>query len=109
MALSAVQLVAAGLVLVPVAALVSGAPHVHVTGELIASFAYLVLVLSIGATLIWFWLLTHGEASRVSAFYYLTPAFGLALSALLLHEAVHARDLIGLGAIAAGIALVQRA
>ncbi len=109
MALSAVQLFAAGLVLVPVAALVSGAPHAHLTRELAASFAYLVFVLSIGATLIWFWLLTHGEASRVSAFYYLTPAFGLALSALLLHEPVHARDLIGLGAIAAGIALVQRA
>jgi drug/metabolite transporter (DMT)-like permease len=108
-ALSAVQLFAAGLVLVPVAALLAGPPHVHLTGELVASFAYLVLVLSIGATLMWFWLLTHGEASRVSAFYYLTPAFGLALSALLLHEAVHARDLIGLGAIAAGIALVQRA
>jgi len=109
LALSAVQLIAAGLVLVPVAALVSGRPHVHVTSELVAAFAYLVFVLSIGATLIWFWLLTHGEASRVSAYYYLTPAFGLALAALLLHEPVHARDLLGLGAIAAGIVLVQRA
>ncbi len=109
LALSAVQLFVAGVVLVPVAALVSGAPHVHLTRELVASFAYLVGVLSIGATLIWFWLLTHGEASRVSAYYYLTPAFGLGLAALLLHEPVHARDLFGLGAIAAGIVLVQRA
>ncbi len=109
LALSSVQLLAAGLVLVPVAALVSGRPHAHLTGELLASFAYLVFVLSIGATLIWFWLLTHGEASRVSAYYYLTPAFGLALAALLLHEPVHARDLLGLAAIAGGIVLVQRA
>ena len=66
-------------------------------------------MLSGGATLLWFWLLTHGEASRVSAYYYLTPAFGLALSALLLHERIGAHDLAGLVAIAAGIALVQRA
>jgi drug/metabolite transporter (DMT)-like permease len=109
LALSAVQLFIAGVVLVPVAALVSGSPHVHLTRELVVAFAYLVFALSIGATLIWFWLLTHGEASRVSAYYYLTPAFGLALAALLLHEPVHVRDLVGLGAIAAGIVLVQRA
>jgi len=53
-------------------------------------------------------LLSKGEASRVSAYYYLTPAFGLALSALLLHEPVEAHDVVGLVAIAGGIALVQR-
>ncbi len=108
-AINALQLVVAGLVLVPVAALTTGLPHVRPTPELAAAFAYLVVVLSVGASLLWFWLLTHGEASRVSAFYYLTPAFGLALSALLLHEQIRPYDLVGLGAIAGGIALVQRA
>ena len=109
LALNAIQLVAAGIVLIPVAALTAGLPHVHVTRELVASFVYLVFVLSVGASLIWFWLLTHGEASRVSAFYYLTPAFGLALAAVLLHEPVGIHDAFGLCAIAGGIALVQRA
>ncbi|MBD5635004.1 MAG: DMT family transporter [Candidatus Eremiobacteraeota bacterium] len=108
LALSAIQLCTAGLVLVPFAALSSGPPHVHLTPELVAAFWYLVLVLSIGATLLWFWLLTHGEASRVSAYYYLTPAFGLALSAIVLHEPLAAHDAFGLAAIAAGIVLVQR-
>jgi hypothetical protein len=45
--------------------------------ELIVSFWYVVLVMSLGASLLWFWLLTHGEASRVSAYYFLTPVFGL--------------------------------
>lgn len=108
-AINAIQLVVAGLVLVPVAWFVAGVPSVHVTPELVASFVYLVLVLSVGASLMWFWLLSHGEASRVSAFYYLTPAFGLALAALLLHEQVRPHDLFGLVAIAGGIALVQRA
>ena len=108
-ALNALQLLAAGCVLAPFALLTSGLPHAHLTAALAVSFVYLVFVLSVGASLIWFWLLTHGEASRVSAFYYLTPVFGLALSALLLREPVGAHDLIGLAAIAAGITLVQRA
>ncbi len=108
LALSAVQMLAAGVVIVPVAWLTTGMPHAALTGALGASFAYLVVVLSVGATVIWFWLLGRGEASRVSAFYYLTPVFGLALSALLLHERVEPHDMIGLAAIAAGILLVQR-
>ncbi|GAC1299837.1 MAG: DMT family transporter [Vulcanimicrobiaceae bacterium] len=109
LAINAIQLLVAGIVLLPLAAFRSPVAHLLLTPELVASFVYLVLVLSVGASLIWFWLLTHGEASRVSAFYYLTPAFGLALSAVLLHEPVGAHDLIGLAAIAGGIALVQRA
>jgi drug/metabolite transporter (DMT)-like permease len=105
---NAIQLLAAGLVIAPVAWLVYGVPHVSPTPELAASFAYLVLVVSVGASLLWFRLLARGEASRVSAYYYLTPVFGLALSALLLHERVEARDVAGLVAIAGGIALVQR-
>ena len=66
------------------------------------------LVVSVGASLLWCWLLSRGEASRVSAYYYLTPVFGLALSALLLHERIEAHDIAGLVAIAGGIALVQR-
>jgi drug/metabolite transporter (DMT)-like permease len=106
---NAIQLLAAAVVVAPVAFLVYGAPHVTPTRELTASFAYLVLVVSVGASLLWFWLLSRGEASRVSAYYYLTPAFGLALSALLLHERIEAHDIAGLVAIAGGIALVQRA
>lgn len=106
---NAIQLLAAAVAVTPVALLVSGVPHVAPTPELIASFCYLVLVVSVGASLLWFWLLSRGEASRVSAYYYLTPAFGLALSALLLHERVEPHDIAGLVAIAGGIVLVQRA
>ena len=76
--------------------------------RIIVSFVYLICVISVGASLLWFWLLRHGEASRVSAYYFLTPVFGLALSALFLGERVSARDIGGLVAIALGIVLVQR-
>jgi drug/metabolite transporter (DMT)-like permease len=103
-----VQLLASGIVLLPLAVVFEGAPHPHWTWQLVVSFWYVVLVMSFGASALWFWLLNHGEASRVSAYYFLTPVFGLALAALLLHEPVGVRDLGGLIAIAAGIALVQR-
>jgi drug/metabolite transporter (DMT)-like permease len=106
--LSALQLLAASAVLLPVAYLLEGLPHVRPSGALLGALAYLVVVLSIGSTLLWFWLLARGEASRVSAFYFLTPAFGLGLSALLLHERIVWRDAFGLLAVASGIVLVQR-
>lgn len=109
LALNAVALVAAGLVLVPAAFFTAGFGPVVLTRELVLSFTYLVAVVSVGASLLWFRLLGSGEASRVSAFYFLTPAFGLAISAVLLHERVDVADLGGLAAIAAGIAIVQRA
>lgn len=105
---NAIQLLAGAVAMVPVAALIDGAPHATLGFPLIASFVYLVVMLSIGASVMWFWLLTHGEASRVSAFYYLTPVFGLAISALILGERIGIRDFAGLVAIALGIILVQR-
>jgi drug/metabolite transporter (DMT)-like permease len=103
-----VQLLASGIVLLPLALAFEGAPHANWSWQLVVSFWYVVLVMSFGASVLWFWLLTHGEASRVTAYYFLTPAFGLALAALLLHEPVGVRDLGGLVAIALGIALAQR-
>jgi drug/metabolite transporter (DMT)-like permease len=105
---NAIQLLAGAAALVPVAAAIDGMPHATLGWPLVVSFVYLVVMLSIGASVMWFWLLTHGEASRVSAFYYLTPVFGLAISALILGERVGIRDLAGLCAIALGIVLVQR-
>jgi drug/metabolite transporter (DMT)-like permease len=107
-AVTGLQLLAAGIVLIPLAAFTEGMPHAQWSWQLVVSFFYVVLVMSIGASLLWFWLLTHGEASRVSAYYFLTPVFGLAIAAVLLHEPVYLRDLGGLAAVALGITLVQR-
>jgi len=106
-AANAVQLGVAALVLLPAAWALEGRPHLPLTVSLVGSLAYLVLVLSIGASFLWLWLLRHGEASRVSAFYFLTPLFGLGLAAILLRERVTAMDGLGLLAVALGIILVQ--
>lgn len=106
---NAVQLAAAGVALVLPAVLFEHPERVHVDAPLVWSFLYLVVVISITASLLWFWLLEQGEASAVSAYYFLTPLFGLGLAALLLGEPVSPRDLLGLIAVAAGIALINRA
>jgi len=105
---NAISLVVAGLATLPFAAVIEGAPHVALTPPVVVSFAYVVVALSIGATLLWFWLLKHGEASRVSAFYFLTPLFGVAAGALLLGERLFALDGIGLLVVVAGITLATR-
>jgi drug/metabolite transporter (DMT)-like permease len=106
-AANAVQLGASAILLIPVAWAIEGRPHLPLTASLVWSLAYLVLVLSVGASFVWFWLLRHGEASRVSAYYFLTPIFGLALGALLLHERVTWADALGLASVVLGISLVQ--
>jgi drug/metabolite transporter (DMT)-like permease len=105
---TALQFFAAALALLPVAVLGEGAPHAQFSAALVTSFVYLVLVMSVGGSFLWFWLLEQGEASRVTAFYYLSPVFGLLIAAMF-GEPLSVRDLGGLVAIAVGIAIVQRA
>lgn len=108
LAINTIQLLAAGISLVPVALLLEGAPSIALNPSVVAAFVYLVVVLSVGASMLWFWLLSNGAASRVSAFYFLTPIFGLAFGGLFLGEQIGPGDLIGLAAVALGILLVQR-
>ena len=102
------QLLCAGIALVPAALALEGVPHIVWTAAVTWSLVYLVLVLSVGASMLWFWLLQHGEASRVSAYFFLTPAFGLLLGAILLGEPLTPLDGVSLVVIATGLWLVAR-
>jgi drug/metabolite transporter (DMT)-like permease len=102
------QLFFAGIALIPAALLLEGVPHIHWTSSLIWSLAYLVLALSVGASMLWFWILQHGEASRVSAYFFLTPVFGLLLGAILLGEQLAPLDALSLLVIATGLWLAAR-
>ena len=106
--LNAGQLFLAGLALLPVAFLLEGPPRIAWTWPVVSSLAFLVIVLSIGASMLWFWILQHGEASRVSAYFFLTPAFGLLLGALLLGEPLVPLDGVALLVISVGLWMVTR-
>jgi drug/metabolite transporter (DMT)-like permease len=108
MAATGVQLLVGSAILLPAAMLVNGVPTLPHEVAPWLSFAYLTLVMSVGASLLWFWLLAHGDATRLSAFYFLVPVFGLVIGHLLLGEVVTARDALGAIVIAVGISLAQR-
>jgi drug/metabolite transporter (DMT)-like permease len=95
-------------VLLPAALLIEGRPRVEWTFPVVASLAFLIVVLSIGASMLWFWILQHGEASRVSAYFFLTPVFGLLLGAVMLGEPLAPLDGVALVVIATGLWLATR-
>lgn len=70
--------------------------------------AFQIVVVTFASYLVWFWLLRHYPATRLSAFMLLTPVFGLLAGVLLLGEPATARLLVALAAVCAGIALVNR-
>jgi drug/metabolite transporter (DMT)-like permease len=73
-----------------------------------ASLAFQTVIVTFASYLLWFWLVRHYPATRISAFTLLTPVFGLLAGALLLHEPLTARLLLALGTVALGIWGVSR-
>ncbi len=69
---AAIQFSAALLLLGPVALFVES-HQVRWTGEFIFALGYLVVVLSLGAVLLLFWLIRHGAATKVASLMYLVP------------------------------------
>ncbi|MEO6363604.1 MAG: DMT family transporter [Caldimonas sp.] len=96
-------------VLLLVATVIRGAPPPHDVSALAwASLLFQTVVVSFASYLLWFWLVRHYPATRLSSFTMLTPVFGLLLGSLLLAEPVTARLLLALAAVALGIFLVNR-
>lgn len=74
---------------------------------LIAAFIWTLLVPGLGATLLWFKLVQRINATRAATFHFLNPFLGVAIAAIVLGEALHPTDLIGVAIIMAGILAVQ--
>jgi drug/metabolite transporter (DMT)-like permease len=74
----------------------------------VSSLVFQTVVVVFASYLLWFWLVRHYPATKLSAFTLLTPVFGLAMGVLLLGEPVTLRLLIALAGVVAGIALVSR-
>ncbi|WP_448190084.1 DMT family transporter [Azospirillum sp. sgz301742] len=102
------QLGISALVL-PVASLVAGEPGiVDLTPALVANLAYQTVVVAFASYLTWFWLITRYPASRLAAFSFLTPLFGVLAGGLILSEPITPALVAALLLVAAGINLVNR-
>jgi drug/metabolite transporter (DMT)-like permease len=81
---------------------------VALDGVALLSLAYQIVVVAFASYVAWFWLVTRYPASRLAAFSFLTPVFGVALGGLLLQEPVSLALLLAVTLIGAGIYLVNR-
>jgi drug/metabolite transporter (DMT)-like permease len=104
---TALQYVAAGLVLVPVA-IISEGWKMHVTWRNAAALAWAVGVLSIAAVLLMMVLLARRAAAKVSSLFFLTPALSTIEGAILFSERLGALAVVGLGVALAGVWMTQK-
>jgi drug/metabolite transporter (DMT)-like permease len=73
-----------------------------------SSLAFQTVIVTFASYLLWFWLVRHYPATKISAYTLLTPVFGLLFGVLLLHETLTLRLALALVAVALGIWLVSR-
>jgi drug/metabolite transporter (DMT)-like permease len=79
------------------------------TWQLVAAFAYTTIVPGLLATLVWFLLVGRIGAVRAATYHFLNPFLGVGIAAVILGEALHPLDLIGVAIVAGGILAVQLA
>lgn len=79
------------------------------TSASLAPLAFQTVVITFASYLVWFWLVRHYPATRISAFTLLTPVLGLLAGVLLLGEPLTLRLVVALAAVCGGIALVNHA
>jgi drug/metabolite transporter (DMT)-like permease len=104
---SLIQFGAALLLLLPLSLFVE-THEVRWSGELVFALAWLVLVLSVGAISLLFYMIEHGEATRVASLFYLTPLTTAVMAYLLFGEKLGLLALVGMLVGITGVALATR-
>jgi drug/metabolite transporter (DMT)-like permease len=104
---SLIQFGAALLLLLPLSVFVE-TREVQWTGEFVFALSWLVIVLSVGAISLLYYLLEHGEATRVASLFYLTPLTTAVMAYFLFGEKLGTLALIGMLVGITGVALATR-
>jgi drug/metabolite transporter (DMT)-like permease len=103
-----VQQLSAGAALLAVG-LATEEPTLIVPGLAYAlTMLWFVVVVSIGAMLLWFLLLRSGTATAATSLHFLMPPLGLLMTWAVLGEKLHPSDLLGIVPVALGIWLATR-
>ncbi len=82
--------------------------QVEWSGEFVFALTWSILVLSIGAISLLFYLLRHGAASRTAALFYLVPPCTAVIAFFLFDERLGALALVGMALVALGVGLATR-
>ena len=102
------QLIAGGVILLPVAVAVEGMPPV-LSGRAVAAFGYVTVVATALAFAAWFTGLRHLSAGTVGLIGLLNPVTGVLLGTAVAGETLTARQITGLTLVFAGVLLGQPA
>jgi drug/metabolite transporter (DMT)-like permease len=95
--------------LLPMGAVLLGQTVItQATPLVVGCLAYQIIWVAFITYLAWFWLIRNYPASRLSAFLFLTPLFGVLEGALLLDERITYRLLAALAMVCIGIYIVNR-
>jgi drug/metabolite transporter (DMT)-like permease len=99
---------AAAAVAMTLAALLFEEIAVAWTGRFVFALVWLVLVLSVGATILLLFLIRRGAAAQIASLFYLVPAVTALMAFFLFGETLHGLALVGMAVAIAGVALVNR-
>jgi drug/metabolite transporter (DMT)-like permease len=102
-----VQFAACTLLYAPIVALLGPQP-VAFTGQFLFALGWSVLVLSVGAISLLYWLLRHGAAADVARLFYLVPPVTALMAFALFGERLDALAIAGMILIAVAVALARR-
>jgi drug/metabolite transporter (DMT)-like permease len=102
-----IQYVGAG-VLFTLGAFAFETREIHWTGELIFAMAWLVLVLSIAAVGLLYWLVRRSTATGFASLFYLVPVVTAFFAYILFDERLDSISILGMVVCAGGVALVNR-
>jgi drug/metabolite transporter (DMT)-like permease len=83
-------------------------PDLDLTPLILASLFYQSVVVAFASFLVWFWLIHRHTVSRLAAFTFLSPLFGVILGGLILNEPLTFLVWIGLTCVAGGLYAVNR-
>lgn len=107
LALTSWQLIAGGLLVLPVAVMFEGAPPA-LTGSELAGFGYVSVIATAVAFTAWFAGLRHLRAGSVGLIGLLNPVTGVLLGVVAAGEVLAGRQVIGLALVLAGLLVGQR-
>jgi drug/metabolite transporter (DMT)-like permease len=102
-----IQYVGAG-VLFTLGAFAFETREIHWTGELIFAMAWLVLVLSIAAVGLMYWLIRRSPATGFASLFYLVPVVTAFFAFILFDERLDSISMLGMVICAGGVALINR-
>jgi drug/metabolite transporter (DMT)-like permease len=103
-----VQQLSAGVALLAVGLATENPSRIVPGPAYVLTMLWFVLVVSVGAMLLWFLLLRSGTATAATSLHFLMPPLGLLMTWAVLSEKLHPSDLLGIVPVALGIWLATR-